>query len=185
MEKLRNLLVVGGTGRNVGKTECICRIIARTCCHATVYALKVSAIYPDEEMYHGCHDEQEKRRLVEETRTTGDKDTIRMLRAGAKRVFYLQGTKETIAEGFAAFYSQVPADGAVICESNSLGDAVTPALAMVVRGVDGKIKPRSLPLLDRADLVVVSDGKTFSEGLDMIEFDPSTGWQLKRDRGGE
>lgn len=179
MEKLRNLLVVGGTGRNVGKTECVCEIIARISRYAAIYALKVSAIYPDEEIYHGCHGVHEDPSLVEETRTMGNKDTIRMLRAGATRVFYLRGDKETIAKGFAAFYCLVPAHAAVICESNSLGDTVTPALAMVVRGVDGEVKPRALPLLARADLVVVSDGKTLCSELEMIEFDPSIGWGIK------
>src|SRR6056297_165204 len=92
-----NLLIVGGTGRNVGKTEFVCRLIEKISRTEVVYALKVSAIFPDEEIYHGNHDGEESvHHLFEETRMETGKDTSRMLQAGASRVFYLRGDDNTI-----------------------------------------------------------------------------------------
>ena len=85
------LLIVGGTARNVGKTEFVCRLITSICRKYPVYGLKVSAIFPDEGIYHGNHtDDMPTRQVVEETRLYTGKDTSRMLQAGARRVFYLR-----------------------------------------------------------------------------------------------
>jgi hypothetical protein len=74
---------VGGTGRHVGKTEFICRLIQKISAQRPVYAIKVSAIFPDEELYHGDHlTDEPSLHLLGETNNTSDKDTSRMLQAG-------------------------------------------------------------------------------------------------------
>jgi len=178
---MKNLLIVGGTGRNVGKTECICRLIAKVAPMHDLYALKVSTVLPDEEMFHGRHagDDCLSGRLAEEFRHTGTKDTIRMLRAGAKRVFYLRSDGVDIKKGFQEFLHTIPAGAAIICESNSLGDIVEPALLLVVKARDGEVKPRALPQLARADLVIISDGQSGFPQLESIEYGMVTGWYLR------
>ena len=176
---MKNLLIVGGTGRNVGKTEFVCRLIGRVAQHTPVYGLKVSAVFPDEEIYHGSHTDERTGHLVEEHRHQGNKDTNRMLQAGASRVFYLQSDGNNIATGFQQFCREVPDGAPLVCESNSLGDVVRPALRIVVRGISGEVKPRAVNQLAMADLVVVSDGRTGFPELERIEFSPATGWSLK------
>ena len=104
METMKNLLIVAGAGRNVGKTEFVCRLIQRWSRSQEIYALKVSAIHPDEAVYHGDHGDEVQRQtgahLYEETRDDMVKDTSRMLRAGARKVFYLQGDDDRIGAGF-------------------------------------------------------------------------------------
>lgn len=176
---MKNLLIVGGTGRNVGKTEFVCRLIATISRTSEVYALKVSALFPDEEIFHGHHSgEGPTGRLSEELRREGEKDTIRMLRAGATRVFYLRSDGDGIERGFQEFLDLVPKGAAVICESNSLGDVVQPALLIVVRAAAGAVKPRAVPQLARADLIVISDGQSGFPDLGRIHYAPSSGWQL-------
>ena len=171
------LLIVGGTGRNVGKTEFVCRLIAQIASHHSVYALKVSSIFPDEEMYHGSHKENEGRRqLFEETRSNTQKDTSRMLRAGATKVFYLQGSDSEVDSGYNEFLAQVPEKTAIVCESNSLGQFVRPALSVMVRTSDGVIKPRAVPQLESADLVVVSDCCSGFPELSLISYTVDAGW---------
>jgi hypothetical protein len=155
----KKLLLVGGAGRNVGKTEFVCRLIKKIALDHCVYALKVSAIYPDERLYHGDHStDQTGSALFEETSSGTTKDTSRMLRAGATGVFYLRSDDGSILNQYKAFRSKIPADTLVICESNSLGQFVNPALYIMVKSSNGEVKPRALPQLERADLVVVSDG---------------------------
>lgn len=180
MLKNKQLLVVGGTGRDVGKTEFVCQLIGKISEYRQVYALKVSAIFPDEELYHGTHTtEEEHLHLFEETRLTTNKDTSRMLRAGAQRVFYLRSNDEGIRSGFDEFFKIVPEKAVIICESNSLGQFVAPALSIIVKSKNGPIKQRALAQLNSADLVIVSDGSSGFSELNLINYSEHDGWQIQ------
>jgi hypothetical protein len=180
MIKYKKLIVIGGTGRNVGKTEFVCKLIEKFSSQLPIYALKVSTIFPDEEIFHGTHSEDELNfHLFEETRLATEKDTSRMLRAGATRVFYLRSDDLKIQAGFLAFLQHVPEDGLVVCESNSLGQFVKPALAIVVKSVSGLIKPRAISLLETADLVIASDGISGFPELESVGYSKTVGWQLQ------
>lgn len=179
METNPRLCIVGGTGRNTGKTEFCCRLINRTAHQVQVVGLKVSAILPDEALLHGDHSEIETN-LFEELRRDTNKDSSRMLRAGASQVFYLQGDKGTIASGYHKVLRLIPKDCLIICESNSLAAIVRPGLLVVIRSANRTAKPRSLPLLERADLIITSDGRSGFAELDHIGLDQHGFWQLQR-----
>ena len=175
---MRNLLIVAGSGRNVGKTEFACRLIEKFSRTSDVYGLKVSAVYPDEEIYHGGHGPAGgAEHLIEERRLDQDKDTSRMLRAGARRVFYLQGDDARLKDGFKQFRSLIPAGAAVVCESGSLWQFVQPGLLVLVTA-GGTVKPRSAALFDRASLIIDSDGASGFPGFEKIDFVPGAGWLL-------
>jgi hypothetical protein len=173
------LLIVGGTARNVGKTEFVCRLIKKTSANNSVYALKVSAIFPDEGIHHGDHSgEPEDQHLFEEKRHDTAKDTSRMLRAGAKRVFYLRCEDNCILEVFNRFRKQLPADTAIVCESNSLAKHVQPGLLIMVTKDGEEVKPRAKARMDHADLIVVSDGSSGFKELDQIHYDKDKHWYI-------
>lgn len=174
-----NLLIVGGTGRDVGKTEFVCRLITRVSAERPVYAIKVSSIFPGEELYHGTHSgDDSSLYLLEETNRESDKDTSRMLKAGAARVFYLRADDTGIQPGFDQFLRKIPIGSVVVCESNSLGHFVKPALSIMVRSKGGEVKPRATVQLKYADLVVVSDGTSGFPELKSIYFCKKDGWKL-------
>lgn len=146
------LVIVGGTGRNVGKTEFICRLITNISTEHPVYAIKVSAIFPGEELFHGNHSvNKTTSHLIEEKNKFTDKDTSRMLRAGAIQVFYLRTCDSRIKAGFDAFLKRIPEKAALVCESNSLGLFVEPALSLMVKPVSGQIKSRAIARLESAE----------------------------------
>jgi len=181
MNVYKHLLIVGGTGRNVGKTEFICRLIKKFSTQSPVYAIKVSAIFPNEELFHGTHSVKEPSLLLfEETDTKTEKDTARMLQAGAIKVFYLQADNTGIEAGFNEFLRLIPAHAVVICESNSLGQFVKPALAIMVKPRTGDIKPRAIAQLNSADLIVVSDGVSGFPELESICFSEAFGWSIQK-----
>jgi len=176
-----HLLVVGGTDRNVGKTELICRLIARCARRQdrAILALKVSAVYPDETLFHGSHDYNEPPfQLFEETDRTGTKDTCRMLRAGARRVFYLRCPDSDILDAYHRFRKNLPAATTIICESNSLADFIRPGLLVMVTTPAGTDKARAIRQLARADLVVNSDGSSGFPDVARITLDDLGAWQL-------
>lgn len=180
MTKNKNLLVVGGTGRNVGKTEFICQLIEVVSSDHPVYTLKISAVYPDEELFCGNHAPgNAEQHLSEELNVSGTKDTCRMLRAGAQKAFYLRSSDENVLEGYRMFQKHIPEGLIVICESNSLGQLIEPALSVIIKSSKLPIKSRALPLLERADLIVTSDGVSGFPELKAIEYLKGFGWRLK------
>lgn len=176
---MKNLLIVGGAGRNVGKTEFICRLIKKISKEVDIYALKVSAVFPDEDQYHGNHDlEANDNQLIEEQNRATQKDTSRMLQAGAKKVFYLRAKDITIKDGFEKFITSIPVGSPFVCESNSLEKHVTPSYHIMVKSISGRIKPRAIKQIQNANLVVTSDGKSGFPELDKINYDVNSGWQI-------
>ena len=179
MERLDNLLIVAGAGRNVGKTEFICRLIEKMSQQTDIYALKVSAIHPDEAIYHGDHSSRQcTTNLFEETRHNLDKDTSRMLRAGAKKVYYLQGDDKQIRSGFQEFQGLIPAAAPIVCESGSLWKYVQPGLLVLVKAADVEIKPRALAIGEHASLVINSDGLSGFPEIEEISLSEMDGWFL-------
>ncbi|MBE0585276.1 MAG: hypothetical protein IH612_16145 [Desulfofustis sp.] len=176
-----HLLVVGGSARNVGKTDLICRLIARLISRQKrdILALKVSAVYPEETSFHGSHDHDEPPfQLFEETDRTCTKDTCRMLHAGAHRVFYLRCEDGDVLSGYLRFREAFPDTTPVICESNSLADFIRPGLLVMVTSPAGTEKARALRQLARADLVVNSDGVSGFPEVSRISLDESGAWLL-------
>lgn len=177
MGKLTNLLIVAGVGRNVGKTEFVCRLIAQFADQKEVFGLKVSAIHPDEAIYHGDHSTLPAGIcLFEETRAGLDKDTSRMLQAGAKKVYYLQGDDEQIRAGFEQFQHLIPESAPIVCESSSLWKYVQPGLLVLIKSAAVEIKPRALEIEEHASLIVESDGLSGFSQLDSIIFSDVHGW---------
>ena len=173
------LLIVGGSGRNVGKTEFVCRLIQKISTRHEVFALKVSAVFPDEETCHGDHaGDTSNGCLFEEIRRDTAKDTSRMLRAGACRVFYLRSGDAGILNGFVEFKRQVPPDSVIVCESNSLVRFVNPGLFILVKAKQGSVKARVRSLLDRADMVVISRGEAGFPELERIALNQNNSWML-------
>ncbi len=180
MIKNSRLILIGGTGRNVGKTEFVCNVISKFSKNNAVFGLKVSAIFPDEKLFHGDHlGSSSDRRLFEEVRRDTRKDTSRMLRAGADRVFYLQSDDEHILDGYYTFCKQIPENSLIVCESNSLGCHVKPGLHIVVQGADMSVKPRAKAQLELADMVVVSTGERGFPELGNICIDSNNTWFLQ------
>ncbi len=164
------LCIVGGTARNSGKTTFCCQLIAKLAKQSPVYGLKVSTIFPDEALYHGNHPTSGEH-LFEETRDNTNKDTSRMLRAGATQVFYLQGDDNYIVRGYQHFLDYIPSDGCIVCESNSLAHAVTPGLLIILLNPATTVKPRAVTLLNQADLVIPSQAGGYFNEISKIALD--------------
>ena len=177
MKELKNLLVVGGTGRNVGKTEFVCRLIEKMASQYDIYALKLSAVYPAELEFHGNHSEEQESLFEEKNRDT-NKDTSRMLRAGAKKVFYIHANDETIEENINSFLRLIPENALILSESNSLASIIKPGLQVLVHRKGFPVKERARAQVQQAHLLVKSDGESGFPELEQIYFDGES-WRIK------
>ena len=161
-----DMIMIGSTGRNVGKTEFACELIRRHAPRIQVTAVKITTIRDGDQVCpHGdegcgtCASLGGRYALTEELDAALAKDTGRMLRAGAQRVFWLRAREPHLAEAVAALLALLPEGGAVICESNAARAVLEPGLFLVFqpRG-EHAVKPSARAMLPLADRVVTFHG---------------------------
>lgn len=173
-----NLIIVGGTGRNSGKTSFVCGLIEKFRDDLRITGLKVSAVYADEGAFHGSHEKFEDKdiQIFRETNTISHKDTSRMLQSGADEAWFLSASDEKIGEGMTRFLELIKKDSVIICESNSLAKVVKPGFFVMIRRNDQKpFKSRVTDLEGYADLLIDFDDGPFARMIDKIKFNEQ-GW---------
>lgn len=156
-----NTIIIGSTGRHTGKTEYATRII-KNHPHLKITGLKVVCFdssdiscHRDGHCFSLLNDTTQPYVITEEFDRLSDKDTARMLKAGADRAFIMHVLKDFLADAFTEFRRVIGADALVVAESNSLRHAVEPALFVVIRRPDDNtIKHTCASVIDYADLLI-------------------------------
>jgi len=173
-----NLLMIAGTGRNVGKTMLACRLIAQFS-HQNVIAIKVSPHFHQQADGQKILFQNPDFVIIEETATGTAKDSSRMLQAGASKVFYIQTRERIIEEPFRKILSMLPENQPVVCESGAMLEFARPALFFLVYK---KGESQSKPGLERIDYhpdqKIAFDGEGFDFDFDKIGFE-NYAWVLK------
>jgi hypothetical protein len=137
------IIVVGGSGRNAGKTSLVCGLIAALP-EFRCTAVKVTS---------HAHDERES--VWQETAAVQGTDTGRYLTAGARRAFLVTATDEKLP--IAEIQAAIGSDTNVIYESNRIVGALRPDLCIgVIGGTGTEMKPSFETFLDRADALVMT-----------------------------
>ena len=167
--KAPNLLLIAGNGRNVGKTTLACQIIAHFSEKIPVTALKISPHfydYDDTDLVF----KNEKFIILEESKDN-EKDSSRMLRAGANRVLFVMAKPDFLDEAAQEILRILPA-GLVVCESGGFHEFVNPGLfLMIKRAGDEIIKTH---LLNYSPIIVNNDGTDFDFNIHQLEFKNKT-----------
>ena len=188
MLKAPHMLLIGATGRNAGKTEFACTLLRCFSPVQPITAVKITVIRSGENRgscprggsgcgvcssLDGDYD------ITEETHRDGPKDTSRLLRAGADRVFWLRVLDSHMPEGMATLSRHIDPHSPVICESNSIRRAVEPGLFFMVKDKrSSEFKSTARAVADLADRTVLSDGEQFN--LDPGTIDLHDGhWRLR------
>ncbi len=181
------MLLIGSTGRNSGKTAFACRVIENFKARGPLIGAKVTAIREKNgECPRGgkgcgvCTSLEGDYDITEETETGDVKDTQKLLASGTERTLWLRVLHEHLERGARALLDCMPADAAVICESNSLRKVVKPGLFIMVEPQDAKVpKASAQHVLAYADMRVVSDGEHFDFNPAQLEFQ-NGGWTCRR-----
>jgi molybdopterin-guanine dinucleotide biosynthesis protein A len=178
MIKIPGMLMVGAGDRNVGKTEFACSLIRKFAQHRNIIGVKVTTIeQTNGSCPHGgkgcgvCATLEGNFSITEETDSESDKDTCRMLAAGAKKVFWLRVLKKHLEEGVKALQVALGTDAISVCESNSLRSIVEPDLFFMFKALGSdKCKPTAASVEKYADRTVLFDGSDFDISLDEIKL---------------
>jgi molybdopterin-guanine dinucleotide biosynthesis protein A len=186
MIKLDGMLMIGSAGANVGKTELACALIKKIGKTTDITGIKVTTISAkDGQCPRGgqgcgvCTSVDGDFDIMEETDSNSEKDTSRLLAAGAKRVFWLRVMKQRLKEGLACLLEIIGPDAVSICESNSLRQVAEPGLFLMVKGRDSKTwKSSARDVKKHADRIVVAGPGGFDSDLDRIKL-VSGKWALQ------
>ena len=189
MSERADILLIGAADRNAGKTLLACDLIRR---HAAAgqapIAVKVTTIRaeagPCPRGGDGCGECGEFRGtycLTEVHDGPPNKDTTRLLAAGAARVYWLRVREEHLAEGVGEALARIPAGLPSIWESNAARQVLEPGLFLVLRekGSD-RVKPSCRRVMDRADRILDFDGSGWDLVPDRIRF-RSGRWTIRQD----
>jgi len=187
MLKLDRMLMIGSAESNLGKTELACTLLKKFSKNCDVTGIKVTTIKDKEgqcprggEGCGVCSSLEGVYFITEEHNSSSDKDTARLLAAGASRVFWLRVLKEHLLEGMTALLDIIGPDAISICESNSLREVVEPGLLLIVGNDDSKIwKSSAFGVKKYADRIVNSDGTIYDFDPNRIKLIKSK-WILKQ-----
>jgi hypothetical protein len=169
-QQWKNILLIGGSGQNVGKTTFINRVLEQPHIHNPV-AVKISHHFYPATPGLALLSESENYQLFEETDRSGKKDSSRFLQHGAKRSFYVQANDEHLAEAFIALLPYLEAEHPVLIESASLHKHIAAGLFLFIYNKNDEQKPATKANLKVADFVVHSDGKTFDLPPSQLKFE--------------
>lgn len=126
-----NLVIIAGTGTNSGKTTMACRLIEQLRKNDPV-AIKITpnihATTPGLELLA----EGTGFSVYREKNAGLTKDTSRMLRAGARMVFFAKVTDNTLFEAFKKIMENITGFPPIICESPALRYYIDPGLFIIM-----------------------------------------------------
>ncbi len=166
--RIPELLIVAGTGRNSGKTTLVCDIIRRISVLQQIVAIKVTPHFHENYITGKVITDKGGLFIMEENLASSDKDSSRMLAAGAWKVYFVMAMDDKVKEAFLTILSLFPEKTPVICESESLRHYLEPGLFLMMNRSDRSvIKPGATVLQQLADRWITFD----TENLD---FDPET-----------
>ena len=171
-EYFSNVLLVSGNGRNVGKTTFICELINHLQILKPI-AIKVSSHFHTVDLnnYYVWNQSNEFV-LLEEKSLYGSKDSNRMLKAGADKVFFLMVKDDNIGLAFNYLKRHFSTNVPIIIESASIRKILKPSLFFIVFGEETlNLKNSVIEFLPVADRKIYFDGLKFSLETSKIIFD--------------
>lgn len=179
-----HMLLIGSSGRNIGKTHLATSIIRKNRLFTDIIGLKITTIEEKAKTFpHGKEDctvysEIEGNYLIREEKDVSlEKDTCLLLKAGAKKVYWLIVREDSLEEGARALLDVIPVESVIVAESNRFRLAVKPGVFLMLINPQKKIKQSADRVQKFADLIIVADGKKFDYDIDNIEYSQGK-WKL-------
>ncbi len=173
-----NIILLSGTARNVGKTTFVCRLMAHFR-HLPFTAVKVSPHWHDHDPRQALVYNENGLFVMREQNRESSKDTSRMLRCGAQRVYYVQHTNESmLMQAFHAIMSEGNGHHPLIFESAILGKFIRPGLHFRISR-DGFTETKKIPAHIYVDRFICFDfdGRDFDIELERIRWKDGS-WTL-------
>jgi len=129
-----NVLLVSGTGRNVGKTSLACRVIEKLHGTQRITAVKISPHLHEVNSGEALCAKYGQYAIFREEVKNQAKDSSRLLTAGARRVFYMQAIDNCLPEAWSKLREWLEAEEPVIIESGGIHKIINPGCTLFLGG---------------------------------------------------
>ena len=123
---MASLLLITGSGRNTGKTTLACRLIESISRKNAITAIKISSHFHKPTPGLVILENNKDFILYKELNKHTEKDSSRMLKAGARFAFYFEVKKGKIEKAFNLFLNTFNPGLPIVCESTSLASIIDP-----------------------------------------------------------
>ncbi|PLX14932.1 MAG: hypothetical protein C0598_00265 [Marinilabiliales bacterium] len=153
--KLNNIILISGSGRNVGKTTLACNIIKTLSTDNDVVGLKISPHFHKTSELQKLISEGESFKVFQEFDSKQEKDSSRMLNAGAKEVFFIQCSDQEIEKAVQSLQNILTSKSPIVCESGSLAKSIDIGIHLLVKGINpDETKLSYRKNLEKADYII-------------------------------
>ncbi|MCB0806101.1 MAG: hypothetical protein KDC05_09915 [Bacteroidales bacterium] len=169
-KRVGNLLLIAGTGKNSGKTTLACGLISHFSNQLQIFALKISThkhTPADKELLLVANNNYS---IYEEKSALKEKDSNRMLNAGAFRSFYLECKNENLPDAFDHFLTLIPLAKPIIVESPALYHFIEPGVFMIADHPGVALKKQEIIDLTETNLVIDINKDTLPDLYDSLRF---------------
>ena len=174
-----NMVLLSGSGRNVGKTTLACNFISLLGEKQKITALKLSPHFHKMNHKQILVHESDDFKIYRETDDTTNKDSSRMLRAGAENVYFIQAADKSIDKAWIELQNYLPAKGLIVCESGSLGQTVKPGIHfLLINNAPDHQKQSFINNLAKADYILTQND--FNETQLKFSISYNKKWHFKR-----
>jgi hypothetical protein len=168
-----NILLISGSGQNTGKTTLACKMIEYYSKNYEITGIKISHHFHTLTYIIPKVFDKKEFIIYEETERNTLKDSSRMLKAGAMRVFFMVSNKEHLGLAMKELLSILSPANAIICESGGLADFYRAGLHLYLKRPDNTNKN-----LTESNVIEVNfDGNTFNLDFSKIVFEDNS-WKL-------
>jgi hypothetical protein len=168
--QIKQMILIGATGRNSGKTTLALRIIDEYKDKIPIIAFKLITVHNHGDIcprggkgcgickgLKGCFD-------ITEEIGEGTKDTMLLKKAGARHVYLIRALKENIREALEEALKMVPKGTLIICESNSARLVAEPAcFIMIESSTSSSVKPTAQAVIEYADVILKQTDDSFTD----------------------
>jgi molybdopterin-guanine dinucleotide biosynthesis protein A len=191
MKRMPNMLMAGAAGRNLGKTEFLCRAIRAQSANHPVVGIKVTAF--DDEDGQVLQDRMKSKTyrsitgnfvVTHEVPGDDNKDTHRMYGAGADRVYWLRAKRSFLSDGLSSLFQALEADGidlnttCLVVESGGARNFIEPGLFFIIQEHNDKLKPSCSEVAHLADRLANVTGNGWDVLPEELTFENGR-WGLK------
>ncbi|MDE5422695.1 hypothetical protein L3073_10795 [Ancylomarina sp. DW003] len=178
-KKFKNILLIAGTGQNVGKTLFASRVIENNASKFPIISIKISPhLHPlnsDAQLIESTDGYT----ISKEINTAGNKDSQRFLIAGSKEVYYVQCMDEQLTLVFEKLSQLIRTDSPIVCESGGLRQVLKPGLFLMINKKNNKlIKDQALRNKELADRWIEFNDQEFDLNPSKVKFSQS-GWSIQ------
>lgn len=168
--------MISGSGRNVGKTSFIRKIIEQNA-DQNLAAIKITPHFHEPTVGLVPIEVNDHFRVFQETDHNSEKDSSLFLQAGAQKVIYIQTTDLYLDQAFRTATEHLSLNQPIITESAALRKFIIPGLYIFIQKINDEMKPSAIEMQKLADTTILSDGLTFSINPESIIFKHN--WKTK------